>query len=113
MTTFPLLATATTVLSSGAGTASIGPVSPRESWSVSTVGVQCSTNDNESICSIYVGPSGTTSYLLGNTNWGSTGDSDTGITQVLTVGQQITAVWSGGDSGATAYLSVIGTKTIP
>lgn len=113
MTTLPLLTSVSTALdSNGNGTIATGPTAQGEVWTVSTVGVQCSTNVNESICSIYVGPAGSTSHLLGATNWGSTGDSDTGITQVLRVGQAVMAVWKEGDAGATASLSVIGSRTV-
>lgn len=108
MGTNPLLQTTTVVLDNdGNGTTSpIGPTSQGESWNVTLISVQCSTNQHEAICSVYLNNS-----LLGTTTWGSTGDSDSGISQMVMMGQQITATWTGGDSGAVAQLSVMGMRT--
>lgn len=88
----------------------IGPVSPSESWMVTLISVQCSTNANEAVCSVYLNGS-----LLGTTTWGSTGDSDTGITQAVMPGQTVYAIWTGGDGGenpATATMTITGTRTV-
>lgn len=112
MATLPLLtSTQTSLDGSGSGTCSIGPTSQGEVWTLSVIGVRCLTNVSESICQVYIGPAGSTSYLVGTTTWGSTGDSDTDISFVLNTGQQVTASWTNGDAGTTAYLSVVGSKT--
>jgi hypothetical protein len=108
-TTLPLFDTSTVVLD-GSGNGScqgVGPLSPGETWTVSLISVQCSSNVNEAICSVYCN-----GILLGTTTWGSTGDSDTGITQFLANGQVITATWTGGDAGAVATMGVTGTKVV-
>ena len=107
--TLPLFMSSTVVLNgSGDGTSpGLGPVSPGETWSVTLISVQCSSNTNEAIASVYAN-----GILLGTTTWGSTGDSDTGITQPLANGQVITATWTGGDPGATASMGVTGTRTV-
>ena len=113
MATLPLITSVTTTLDgTGAGIASIGPTAQGEVWTVGNVAVHTSTNANESICRVYVGAAGSTSVLLGATNTGSSGDNDSGLSQVLRVGQAITAVWTEGDIGATAYLSVTGSKVV-
>jgi hypothetical protein len=112
MRTLPLNAKAFTVLDGdGNGTAYTGPQSFRESWSGLSAAVRASTNDNEAICSTYAGPAATPGYFAGATTWGSTGDSTTNLPTVQ-VGGNVWAVWTGGDPGATATLTVTGTKTV-
>lgn len=105
----PIILNSTVVLDTdGNGTCpGIGPTSPGETWIVSLISVQCSSNTNEAIASVYLNGA-----LLGTTTWGSTGDSDSSITQPVATGQQISATWTGGDHGATAVMSVIGTRSI-
>lgn len=108
MPTLPLNVSAQTVLNvSGAGTASVGPTAQGEVWTVAIIGVRCSTNVSESICQVFLGTS-----LVGTTTWGSTGDSDTGVSLTVAVGQTITASWTGGDSGTAGFLSVLGTRSV-
>lgn len=85
----------------------IGPSSPSESWTVTLISVRCSTNVRESIASVYLN-----GLLLGTSTWGSTGDSDTGITQPVMPGQLISTTWTGGDAGATAVMAVIGSRQV-
>jgi hypothetical protein len=109
MTDIQLLKSATVVLD-GAGNGTcppLGPSSYGETWSVTLISVQCSSNASEAIASVYL-----SGALLGTTTWGSTGDSDTGIIQQVMTGQQLTAAWSGGDPGATATMTVMGTRTV-
>jgi len=105
----PFVLTSTVVLDSeGNGTCpGLGPTAPGETWTVTLISVQCSTNVSESIASVYLGLA-----LLGTSTWGSTGDSDTGISQFVAGGQQITGVWTGGDAGAVASMTVSGTRTV-
>jgi hypothetical protein len=109
MTTYQIsLATTVKLNSSGNGTCpGLGPTSPGETWTVSLISVQCSTNVSESIASVYLNGA-----LLGTSTWGSTGDADSAISQVVSTGQALTATWTGGDSGATATMTVIGTRTV-
>lgn len=109
MPTLPLnVSTQITLNGSGNGTSNpIGPTAQGEQWIVQIISLQCSTNVNESIGSVYL-----SGNLIGTTTWGSTGDSDTGITLILNTGQTLTATWTGGDSGATATMAVMGTRTV-
>ena len=93
---------------SGNGTsATLGPSASGETWQVTLISVKCSTNASEAICSVFLNGA-----LVGTTTWGSTGDSDTGITLPMAVGQVLTAQWTGGDAGATGTLTAMGTRTV-
>ena len=110
--TLPLNAKAYVTLDgSGNGTASTGPESSGEVWSGLTAAVRASTNVNEAICSTYAGAAATPGYFAGATTWGSTGDSTTNL-PVVKVGGNVFAVWTGGDPGAQAVLTVTGTKQV-
>lgn len=96
----------------GAGTASIGPTGAGETWQVSSVGVHCSSNQNEATCQVFAGSGASDKYFADATTWGSTGDSTDSVSAPLAVGSEIFAVWSGGDPGATAFVTVTGTRTV-
>lgn len=105
----PLNASVTGKLNgSGNGTsATLGPSASGETWSVTLISVKCSSNASEAIASVYLNGA-----FVGGSTWGSTGDSDTGITLAMAVGQTLTAQWTGGDAGATGTLTAIGTRTV-
>lgn len=107
--TLPLNLSATAVLdASGNGTSGeLGPSASGETWNVTLLSLRASTNVSEAVASVYLNGA-----LIGTTTWGSTGDSDTGISLSLAVGQVLTAQWSGGDAGATGTLTAIGTRTV-
>ena len=112
MRTLPLNAKAYATLdASGNGTASIGPLSPGEVWSGLTVAVSVATNTAEATCRIYAGAGATPGYFADGTTWGSTGDSTNNLGTVR-VGGQVSAVWSGGDPGAKATMTITGTRTV-
>lgn len=93
---------------SGNGTSGeLGPSASGETWQVTLISVKCSTNVSEAICSVFLNGA-----LVGTTTWGSTGDSDTGITLPMAVGQVLTATWTGGDANATGTLTAMGTRTV-
>lgn len=96
----------------GGGTATVGPEAPGETWDAGyTVGVRCATNAAEAIASAWCG-GGPPRGFIGSTTWGSTGDANSDTPQV-SVGQSVTVTWTGGDPGATAYLTVTGTRQVP
>lgn len=112
MRTLPLNVKAYATLSgAGAGTASIGPLSPGEQWSDLTVSVSVATNTAEATCRTYAGAAATPGYFCDGTTWGSTGDSTTNVGTVR-VGGNVFAVWSGGDAGAKATMTISGTRTV-
>lgn len=112
MRQLPLNLKAYTILDgSGDGTASIGPQSFGESWDSLTVGVSVATNASEATCAIYAGAAATPGYFADATTWGSTGDSTQNLPTVR-VGGSVWAVWTGGDAGAKATMTVTGMRTV-
>lgn len=112
MATAQLMVTVPVTLDgSGNGTASTGPTGAGEIWNAGyVVGVQVSTNVNEAIARGWAG-GGPPAGFLGSATWGSTGDVNSDTPQ-LSTGQTVTVEWTGGDPGATAYLTVTGTRTV-
>lgn len=110
MTDLQLLKSVTVELD-GAGNGTCDPLGPSsygETWTLSGVSLQASTNAAEAIGSVYLNGS-----LIGTTTWASTGDTGvaSSLVQVMT-GQMITATWSGGDPGAVGTMTVLGTRTV-
>jgi hypothetical protein len=99
-------------LAGGGGTVSAGPTGFGEVWQNVTVAVHCATNVSEATCRIYVGGGPSAQYFADGTTWGSTGDSSNNMPPTIVGGQNIYAVWSGGDDTTTAYLTVTGTRTV-
>lgn len=108
-----MYAVATCVLSGGDGTASAGPTGTREVWSPEVVSVSVATNVAEATCLVYAGSQPIQSCFVDGTTWGSTGDSTSNFTSQVYPGQQVFAVWSGGDDGQVATLVIRGTRQIP
>lgn len=107
-----LSATASVTLDgSGDGTAAVGPRSFRESWSGVVAAVKASSNVKEATCRIYAGADSSQANFADGTTWGSTGDSSSNIPDIKS-GGQVFAVWSGGDAGARATITVTGTRTV-
>ena len=110
MTAIQLLKSVTVALDGdGNGTCPpLGPSSFGETWKLSGVSLKCSTNVAEAIGSVYLNGS-----LIGTTTWASTGDTGvaSSLVQVMT-GQMLTATWAGGDAGAVATMTVLGTRTV-
>lgn len=112
MRQLPLNAKAYAVLDAdGNGTASTGPLSSGEQWSGLSVAVKVATNVKEAACSIYAGAAATPGYFADGTTWGSTGDSTQNV-GIVRVGGNVFAVWTDGDPGAQAVMTVSGTKTV-
>lgn len=104
--------TSVTLNGSGNGTARLGPQRVKEHWQVTGVGVKVATNVLEAQCSVYVGTSAGSGTFLGTTATGSTGDTCGVAGMDIQPGQSIFAVWTGGDAGETATLTVFGTYSI-
>lgn len=102
-----------TLNASGNGTAKVGPLTEREVWSPTMAYVGVTTNVKEALCSIYVGHDTSAPYQVDTTYTGSSGDSTGRVAgKTLRQGNFIWAVWTGGDVGATATLTVNGTREI-
>lgn len=97
-----------TLDAAGNGTAVL-QVPALETWHLTRVAVSATSNTSEPEARVYIG-SVIPSNLLGGTYSGSLDSSDE--TQDVQPGQRIYCVWSGGDPGASATLSVFGTKTV-
>jgi hypothetical protein len=98
--------------SSGNGTAQVGPSRVREHWQVSGAAVRVSTQNSQAACALSVGSSPDNSTFVGNTITGSSGDT-CGLAGIdIQPGQYVFAVWTGGDPGATGYVTVFGTYSI-
>ena len=95
----------------GNGSVSLGPVYVREHFQVTSASVQVSTANKEAQCSVYVGSTIISNTFFGTTQTGSTGDT-CAIGQDIQTGQQVFAVWTGGDAGSTATMTLNGTRTI-
>lgn len=104
----------TTLDINGNGVAGVGPLTAREVWHPANVSVKVSTNVNEAEATIHVAPD--VVYPPGfrdASQSASTGDSSSRINaDTVRVGQKVWAVWTGGDTGAIATITVTGTKDI-
>jgi hypothetical protein len=111
--TIPLDVSTQVVLNgSGDGQVSLGPTGFGVVWTNITVAVNCLTNVNEAICKVYSGANPPPLGFRDGTTWGSTGDSTDSMPPTIPVGQQVYAVWSGGDAGTTAYLTITGSQQV-
>lgn len=108
-------AASVTLDGSGNGTLKMTPFGGGATWQPTLAAVKASSHVLEAQCRIYVGPSPVDQYFVAGTLSGSTGDStdQVGGYSVDTHGSALWAVWTGGDAGAQATMSVNGTETIP
>lgn len=95
--------------SDGSGTAQIAPFGI-EVWNISRLAVHVSTNVKEPIAQVYTGSVAPTN-LYDGTYTGSLDASDCSVPLTLMNSMPILCVWTGGDVGATATLSITGTRT--
>ncbi len=96
----------------GSGIAQLGPSFPRESWDVAVASVGAATNAAEAVCKVSQGAFAGQTFI-GATTWGSTGDSTGNFSAPVYLGSYVFAVWTGGDPGAVATLTVTGTRRVP
>jgi hypothetical protein len=106
----PLDATFANVVLDGAGngTASIGPQTVRERWYPTNVGVTVSSDNSEPACKIFSGPAVSPIYYVDGTGTGSFDSTDSIAGKELHAGDKVWAVWTGGDPGAIATVTVTG-----
>lgn len=95
----------------GGATAQVGPQGVGETWSLDQCFVSTSVGQLDAAQAIvYVGPAAIPAYAVTGSIIG--GGSQFGLGGVgLKPGDFVFAVWTGGTSGATAYLKVTGTRT--
>jgi hypothetical protein len=97
----------------GNGTVKLGPAGSAETWAPAVASFSVSTNVLEAQCKVYVGDVVTQANFVDGSLSGSTGDATGRVgAYVLTQGQYVWAVWTGGDPGAVATLVVGGMKQV-
>ena len=103
-----------TLNGSGNGTASIGPLSARETWYPTLVALSVNTPIvKEAQGLVYAGEQPLQQYLVDGCTDASSGDSTSNIDgRVIRSGQKVFAVFSGGDAGHIAMMVVSGEKEI-
>lgn len=112
-TTLPLDESASIQLDgSGNGAVTIGPAYSYQVWTPTQINVQVSSNTSEPVFKYYRGRSIGLTNFLGGTYTGSNDQSDISG-QILQAGDVFLCVWTGGDPGAFASVSLNGTKEIP
>jgi|SRR5882762_6629951 len=101
-----------TLNGSGNGTTSLGPLNG-QTWNVNNVGIQTNTRTNPNAavpeCSIYIGGAPIAAFFIDGTNTGNLDSTDRTASFPITQGNRIWAVWTGGDPGSVATLSIVGT----
>ena len=106
-----------TLDANGDGTVSLGPQHVREHFQVDSASVAVAPLAGQTAplkqaaCSVYVGTSVNASTFFGTSVTGSTGDTCS-VNGDLQTGQLVWAVWTGGDVGAVATMSLNGQRTI-
>lgn len=114
MTTVTLSEFASVTLDgSGNGTARVGPAAHGVTWKPTVASLKVSTSVNSPTCLVYAGPTATADNFVDGTYTGAQNSTSNIDGQVLYLGQYVHAVWTGGDAGAQATLTVSGTKDIP
>lgn len=93
--------------SNGNGTVTLGPDNAFQQWIPTNAACSVSSNTSEPVFVLYNGSAGNANRI-GGSYTGSNDNTDlNGIT--LYPGSVLTGVWTGGDAGATATLSIQGT----
>jgi hypothetical protein len=109
----PLNVSASVVLSgTGAGTVSLGPTLPGVSWNPTAVAVVVTpiSNSVTSVFKLYSGIAQASNFIAGSYT-GDINSAGLGLSP-MQAGQILTGVWSGGNPGATATMTLTGTQTI-
>lgn len=113
MTTVPLYESAFVTLdASGNGTAKIGPTGHGQVWHPQIVSVSTSTATKSPTCKTYAGPAATQQYFVDGTYTGEQNSTDAIAGTDLYLGSFVWGVWTGGDVGAQATVTVRGTKDV-
>ena len=113
MPTLPLSEAAFVTLNgSGAGTARLGPAAHGVVWKPSRIAIKTSSAVLSPTCQVYVGNAATSENFIDGTFTGQQNATDSAVGQQLRLGMYVWAVWTGGDAGAQATLTVTGSKDI-
>lgn len=98
-----------TLNANGNGTVKLGPTSPFQIWIPTSCQIGCSSNVKESAFTLYIGD---TSFAYANSVSGSTGDTSGIVDVTLNPNEVIIGIWTGGDVGAVATLTLFGTNRL-
>ena len=113
MNTLPLSESASVTLNaSGNGTARVGPNAHGVVWKPSRIAVKVSSQTLSPTCQLFVGSSATSENFIDGTYSGAQNATDSAVGQELRLGQYVWAVWTGGDVGAQATLTLTGSKDL-
>jgi hypothetical protein len=82
-------------------------------WHPTVASVKVSTATRSPQCVVYAGDSATDANFVDGTYTGNQNGTSNIAGQEIRLGLYVFAVWSGGDPGAEATLSISGTKDIP
>jgi len=110
----PLRQSALVVLNgSGGGTAKLGPLSAREVWYPDNVSIGVQNFVTECTASLFMGTDTTQSSFRDQSTFAASGDSSGACNaDTVKVGMYIWAVWTGGDAGKQATVTVTGLKDV-
>lgn len=100
---------------SGNGTAQLGPRAHGQTWkpTVASIKMSGSTPTGAPTCFLYAGGYVGDANFIDSTYDVQNDSTDRVAGQSLDLGQYVFAVWSGGNAGATATLTVNGTRLVP
>jgi hypothetical protein len=101
-----------TLNGSGAGTARVGPTAHGVVWKPSRVAIKTSSATLSPVCQLFVGNAATSENFIDGTFTGQQNATDAVVGQELRLGMYVWAVWTGGDAGAQATVTVTGSKDI-
>ena len=101
-----------TLNGSGNGTAKVGPLSAREVWYPDNVAIGVNGFTKQCSCTVYKGPDTSQASFRDISTFGSGDNTGACNADTVKVGEYIWAVWSGGDAGFSATLTVTGLKDV-
>lgn len=113
MPTLPLSEAAFVTLDgSGNGTARLGPNAHGVVWKPSRVAIKTSSAVLSPVCQLFAGNTATSENFIDGTFTGQQNATDSIVGQELRLGMYVWAVWTGGDIGAQATVTVTGSKDV-
>lgn len=98
---------------SGNGRVQLGPDGPGVQWKLTLAAVRVNSAVLEPECRVYIGAQPLDDFFVDGTFTGSMDSTGNVANFPITQGQKVWAVWIGGDPGAIATLSVLGTAVSP
>jgi hypothetical protein len=97
---------------SGSGRVTLTP-NVGQRWTIRTASVRVAPSVNIPQCRLYIGGDATDDAFIDGTYTGNLNSTDSLAAYPVSAGVKVIAVWSGGDPGAAATLSLWGTVDTP